>query len=121
LAGSPTGTLEPPEVFRRAWEAADRGREALTPGEAEELRVLRGQLLDTLRPTERARILEYDSARDHRATFAFEDRHVLDLFSRATRALPEPSRQRLQTLLGKAVAAGLAPATAAAPRAAATR
>ena len=121
LSRSPTGVLDPPDVFRLAWEAADRGLKALAPGEAEELRALRGQLLDALRPTERQRILEYDRVRAHRATFAFEDRHVLDLFARAARALPPPGRQRLQDLLGRAVAAGLVPPVEGAPSEAATR
>ena len=121
LSGSPTGDLDPPEVFRLAWEAADRGLTALTPGQTEELRALRGQLLATLRPTERGRILEYDRARAHRATFAFEDRRVLDLFARAARALPAPNRQRLQALLERAVAAGLVPPTEVAPLDTATR
>jgi hypothetical protein len=121
LSGSPTGDLDPPEVFRLAWEAADRGLTALTPGQTEELRALRGQLLATLRPTEHGRILEYDLARAHRATFAFEDRRVLDLFARAARALPAPNRQRLQALLERAVAAGLVPPTEVAPLDTATR
>jgi hypothetical protein len=121
LATSPTRVLEPPEVFRLAWEAADRGVEALTPGQAEELRRLRGQVLDTLHPTEREQVLEYDRVRAHRATFAFEDRRALDLFAGAVRALPTPSRERLQALIEAAVAAGLVPPGEAAPLGAARR
>jgi hypothetical protein len=109
LAASDSGVLEPPEVFQLANEAADRGQNALTPAEATELRTLQRELLDHLRPPERARVAEYDRARANRVVFPFENPHPLELVARGARAMPAQSRERLQELLGKAVAAGLAP------------
>ena len=118
LSQSSTGVLDPPDVFYLACEAADRGRAALTSGEALELKALRAEMLDTLRPSERARVREYDGARARRLAFPFENRDVLDLFARGTLALPARSRERLQELLAKAVAAGLAMSPETAPRSA---
>jgi hypothetical protein len=110
LAASDSGALDPPEVFQLANEAADRGQSALTPAEATELRTLQRELLGHLRPPERARVAEYDRARASRLVFPFENPHALELVARGARAMPAQSRERLQELLGKAVAAGLAPA-----------
>jgi hypothetical protein len=102
------GVLDPPNVFRLACDAADWGLSALAPGEAQELKELRQQMLATLRPEERQRARQYEGARGPRATLPFEDRDVLELFARGARALPVASRVRLQVLSGKAIAAGLA-------------
>jgi hypothetical protein len=107
LATSSAGALDPPAVFQLACNAADRGSWALTPEEAEELQVLRRQLLDALLPWEAQRVLEYDIARARRATLPFENRAALDLVARGTNALPAQSRARLQVLFAKAVAAEL--------------
>jgi hypothetical protein len=107
LSTSDGGVLDPPEVFQLASEAADRGLHALKPAEAAELRALQRELLDNLRPPERARVAEYDRARSRRVVFPFENPHVLELVARGARAMPSQSRERLQTLLGRAVAAGL--------------
>ena len=115
LSTSPTGFLDPAEVFQVSCEAADRGLAALTPAEAEELKALRRELLETLSRAERERLREYDAARARRVTFAFEDGAALESFARGARALPAQSRERLQSLLGKAIAAGLVPAGAVAP------
>jgi hypothetical protein len=115
LSTSSTGVLDPPEVFQLAREAADRGRSTLAPAEAAELRALERELLAHLRPPERARLAEYDRARSRRAVFPFENPYALDLVARGARAMPEASRQRLQVLLGKAVAAGLGRPPAASP------
>jgi hypothetical protein len=116
VLSSAPAALDPPEVFRLAYEAAERGMSGLTPGETEELRALQRQLLDTLRPTERERVRAYDRARSYRAPFAFEDQGVLALFARGARALPAARRARLQELSGKAIAAGLAQKGDGAPR-----
>ncbi len=121
LSRSPEGVLDPPEVFSLACDAADRGLSALTSGEAGELKALRHELLDKLRPSERQRVREYDSTRTRRVAFPFENRDVLDLFASGARVLPSRSRQRLQELLGKAIAAGLVLPTEGAPRPAAER
>jgi hypothetical protein len=107
LSASDSRTLDPPEVFQLASEAADRGLQALTPAEAAELRALQHELLGHLRPPERARVDEYDRARSRRVVFSFENPHVLELVARGARAMPPRSLERLRTLLGKAVAAGL--------------
>jgi hypothetical protein len=101
------GVLDPPEVFQLASEATDRGQRALTAAEAAELRALQRELLHNLRPPERARVAEYERARASRVVFPFENPHVLELVGRGARAMPPPSRERLQALLGRAVAAGL--------------
>ncbi len=99
--------LGPPEVFELARAAADRGQRALAPAEAAELRALQQELLDRLRPPERARLAEYDRARANRVVFPFENPYALELVARGARALPAGSLTRLQELLGMAVAAGL--------------
>jgi hypothetical protein len=108
LSRSPTVILGPPEVFRLASEAADRGSSALTAEERRELARLRRDLLEALSAVERAELRDYDRARTRRATFTFEDEEALRLFARGVRALPPRSRERLQALSGKAIAAALA-------------
>jgi hypothetical protein len=118
LSTNDNRVLEPPEVFQLAEEAADRGQGALAPPEAAELRTLQQQLLAQLRPPERARVADYDRARANRVVFPFENPYALELLAKGARALPARSRERLQQLLGKAVAAGLgAPAALASPAA----
>jgi len=112
LSTTTSGVPEPPEVFQLAAEAADRGRNALTAAEAEELRALQRELLSSLRPPQRRRLEEYERARATRGVFPFENPYALDLVARGARAMPEASRRRLQELLGKAVAAGLGPSAA---------
>lgn len=99
---------DPPEVFSRGYAAAKRGSSTLAPSEAEELRTLEAALLAGLRPAERQRVREYDRVRRERATLPGEDREMLGLFARGARALPTQSREHLQALYGKAIAAGLA-------------
>jgi hypothetical protein len=108
LSNSPGGVLDPPELFRLACDAADRGQGALTPAEAKELKALQRELVRTLRPAERRRVSQYDRARSLRAVFAFENRRALELYARGAQALPSRSRERLKLLLGKAIPAGLA-------------
>jgi hypothetical protein len=115
LSASTDGVLAPPEVFEVAREAADRGRHTLTGPEAAELAALERELLDHLRPPERARLAEYDRARSRRAVFSFENPYALDLVARGARDMPARSRERLRTLLGKAVAEGLRDGTGATP------
>jgi hypothetical protein len=102
------GALDLPDVFRLASDATDRGLSALTPEEAQEWKALRQQMVDSLRPDERQRALEYDRARGRRPTLPFEDREALELLARGARGLPPASRVRLQVLSGQAIAAGLA-------------
>jgi hypothetical protein len=108
LSQSPDGVLEPSQVFRLAYSAAERGRRALAPEEAQELQALRESLVQTLRPVERERVSEYESASVQRTTLPFEDRDMLDLFARGSAGLEAQARERLRALTGKAIAAGLA-------------
>jgi hypothetical protein len=108
MSSSVWSVPDPPEVFSRGYAAAKRGSPSLAPAEAEELRTLEAALLAGLRPAERQRVREYDRVRRERATLPGEDREVLGLFARGARALPRQSREHLQALYGKAVAAGLA-------------
>ena len=101
------GVLDPPELFQLASEATDRGLGALAPAEAAELRALQRDLLGHLRPSERARVAEYDRARANRIVFPFENPRALELVARGARTMPPENLKRLQELLGKAVAAGL--------------
>jgi len=125
MSSSLTGLLDPPEVFRRAHEAAERGSASLSAEEAQELVALKASLFDTLRPQERASVKEYEQARGFRATLPFEDRAALGSWAYGARSLPSRSQERLRSLLGKAVASGLrarpATATTGAPRTVAER
>jgi len=107
--------LQPPEVFRRAYTAANRGASALTEEETQELRSLKSAVVGALRPLERDRMRAYDRMGAGRDLLAGEDGRVLALFARGVRALPAPRRERLQALYGKAIGAALARS---APRAA---
>ena len=107
MTSSLSGVLEPPEVFRRAQEAAERGASSLTPAETQELKTLRAAVLAAMPPVERERVREYEKARGYRATLAFEDRAALGSYAQAARALPAASRDRLRALLGKAITAAL--------------
>jgi hypothetical protein len=89
---------------------AARGASALTADETRELQVLRSSVLFALRAPDRARVRSYERIKVGRDLLAAgEDAKVLALFARGVRSLPPHSRARLQELLGKAVASGLAP------------
>ena len=98
---------DPPEVFRRADVAANRGASTLTEDETRELRTLKSAVVGALRPMDRERVLAYDRVTVGRDLMQGEDARVLRLYARGVRALPPPRRERLQTLLGKAIAAAL--------------
>jgi hypothetical protein len=100
---------DPHEVFRLAWVAANRGAPALSEGEAEELRSIRKAVLFSLRPAERDRVRAYDRVSVSVDLLILEDAKVMTLFARGVRALPPARRERLQELLGKAIASALAP------------
>jgi hypothetical protein len=118
MSRSPIDVLDPPEVFARAYDATERGLTALSAPEAEELGALQRALLDALLPAERQRVREYDLVRARRAPLPMENRDVLRSFANGARALPPGSRERLQELSGKAIAAALALPSDASPRAA---
>lgn len=106
------GPPEPPEVFRRAQLAANRGVSSLDPEEAKELRSLRSAVVGSLRSVDRERVLAYDRVTAGRDLMVGEDARVLRLYARGVRALSPPRRERLQVLLGKAIAASLGRTTA---------
>jgi hypothetical protein len=109
---SPSGLLEPVEVFRIASEASSRGQGSLTADEAAELQALRREMLSALAPADRERLREYEDIRARREPFPVENASALPAYARAARALPPESLARLQALLAKAVAAGLETPTA---------
>lgn len=101
---------DPAEVFSRAETAAVRGMSSLPEGEAQELSALRLAVARSLSPTERQRVRGYERIRTGRELLSVsEDVKVLALFARGVRALPPEKRERLQTLLGKAIVAELGP------------
>jgi hypothetical protein len=113
LARAPGGSLAgSPAIFRAACDAADRGLGVLSPAEAEELQGLRVRLLAPLRSEERERVRAYDRARASGAVFPFDDTSVSALVAQGVRALTPAETERLQALLGKAIAAGMTAAEA---------
>jgi hypothetical protein len=114
MAISPSGLLEPAEVFRLAVDASARGVSTLSPEEAQELEALWRRLQEGLSPGQRARMREYERLRTQRPTYAFEDRAIVELLPAATRKLAPELRERLQVLYGRTVGAGLAAAAPAA-------
>jgi hypothetical protein len=101
---------DPAEVFSRAETAAVRGMSSLPEQEAQELAALRLAVARSLRPTDRQRVRGYERIRTGRELLSVsEDVKVLALFARGVRALPPEKRERLQTLLGKAIVAELGP------------
>ena len=121
LSSGPAGALDAPTVFDAATEAATRGLASLAYGEARELETIERELLDGLRPRDREHVREYDRARARGAVFDIETRFALVSYARGARALPAERLERLQSLLGKAVGAGLAPGTDSSPLAAPAR
>jgi hypothetical protein len=107
MANSVTGLSDPPEVFRRAHEATERGLSSMGAAEAQELRALRRDLVAAMSQADRRRLQEYDLARGVRVTMPFEDRAVAQAYARGARALPAAGRERMQALTAQAVAAGL--------------
>lgn len=107
LSTTRTYVPEPPAVFETAWGAAERGAPTLTASEAEELEALRQELVDALPPLDRERLRTFDQAHAQGAVFPFDARRGLLAYARGVRALPPDHQERLQALLGKAIAAGL--------------
>ncbi|HYU43275.1 MAG TPA: hypothetical protein VEQ84_14095 [Vicinamibacteria bacterium] len=101
---------DPAEVFSRAETAAVRGMSSLPEEEAQELSALRLAVARSLRPAERQRVRGYERIRTGRELLSVsEDVKVLALFARGVRALAPEKRERLRTLLGKAIVAELGP------------
>ena len=117
LSRSPTGSIEVPDIFETACDAADWGSWALSAPEAQELRELRERAIRSLGPVDRARVDEYDRARANGLVFPLDNRLGALLWARGARGLPPQGQERLRELLGKAVAAGISPPGVAASRA----
>jgi hypothetical protein len=99
--------LEPPDAFRRAYEAVGRGMSALTSAEIQELGALSTALYNTLPGRERQQLGSYiERVRDRQATSTAEDHAVSQLAKRAVLKLPPPRRARLQQIYTKAITAG---------------
>ena len=115
MASSAHRALEPPQVFRLAGDAVERGRAALGPSSGAELDRLTEALTAELPRAERKRLGEYlERVRVRAATAPFEDQEAVWLMARAARRLPAEKLSRLQDLFARAAAAGLQP-TASAP------
>jgi hypothetical protein len=107
MAGGDSRSNEPPELFRRAYLAAEQGTAALGEDETRELRGLMNGVLGNLRRVDRDRVRAYGRLHNQRDLLVDEDRKVLALFARGVRALPAARRERLQELSAKAIASGL--------------
>ena len=110
MARSGKGPLEPVDVFRRAYDAAEGGRASLGQAASDELDALNGLLAAELPEGERERLTAYLArVRSRAVTASYEDREAMWLMARAARRFPPDRLARLQALLGQAVAAGLPP------------
>jgi hypothetical protein len=102
--------LAPPQMFRLAGDAVERGRAALGPSSAAELDRLTEALRAELPRAERARLGEYlERVRARAVTAPFEDQEAAWLMARAARRLPAERLSRLQELFARAVGLGLQP------------
>ena len=115
MASSAHPALAPPEVFRLAGDAIERGRAALGESSAAELDRLTEALTAQLPRAERTRLGAYlERVRARAATAPYEDKEAVWLMARAARRLPADQLARLQELFGRATALALQP-TAVAP------
>ena len=111
MAASPTGLLDAAGVFEMARDATDRGAVALSADDARDLEAVQRELFDGLLPAERERLQEFDLARARGAVFPLDGKQALLVYARGARQLPPVSQERLRLLLGRAIAAALAPPT----------
>jgi hypothetical protein len=110
MASSAHRELPPPQVFRLAGDAVERGRAALGPSSAAELDRLTEALRAELPRAERTRLGAYlERVRARAVTAPFEDQEAVWLMARAARRLPAERLSRLQELFARAVALGLRP------------
>ncbi len=109
MGQSAAQVLDPAEAFRRMYFMTSRGLRALTPGEQRELGVLSTQLYAALPAGERSRLGSYiERVRNRQSTDPRLDAEMTRLAKAAALKMSPPRRARLQTLLEKAVAAGVA-------------
>jgi hypothetical protein len=96
--------LEPAEVLRRAYAAADRGRALLTPRVAAELDGLAGTLAAELPPAEGARVGHYLlGVRGRAVAVPYQDKEAVWLMARAARRLPMERLTVLQDVFAEAI------------------
>ena len=102
--------LAPSEVFRRATEAAARGRATLAPSAAGEMDSHTAALLAALTEDEADRLRNYGlRVGAGEATLPYEDDEAMWLTARGARRLPAERLDRLQSLYAQTVTAGLGP------------
>jgi hypothetical protein len=108
MSSSAAGVLDPPEVFRRSYEAAGRGLAALDRAKSQELATLNSALSNALSARERVQLADYiERVRSRRPTSPLEDAEMGRLVRRGANSLSATRRARLQALLAEAIAAAL--------------
>lgn len=108
MSSSAAGVLDPPDVFRRSYEAAGRGLAALDKVKSRELAALNSALSGALSARERVQLADYiERVRARRPTTPAEDAEMSRLVRRAALALAPARRARLQALLAEAIGAAL--------------
>jgi hypothetical protein len=114
MISSAPRALAPPQLFRLAGDAVERGRAALGQPAAAELDRLTEALTAELPRAERTRLGEYlKRVRARAVTAPFEDQEAVWLMARAARRLPADRLSRLQELFARGVALGLQPTASA--------
>jgi hypothetical protein len=102
--------LGPSDVFRRATEAAARGRAALAPSAAGEMDSHMAAVMAALTEAEAASLRQYlRRLAAGEATLPYEDDEAMWLTARGARRLPVERLARLQDLSAQAVTLGLGP------------
>ena len=108
MGRSAARVLEPAEVFRRSWDLASRGLDALNKPEARELSGLTQAIYARVAGRDRARLAAYVAkVRERETTSVALDQEMCGIMKAAVDKLPALQRERLQILFDKAIAAGL--------------
>jgi hypothetical protein len=110
MARSGSSAPQPTEVFRRAAEAAAKGKAALAPTASGELDSHMAALLGTLNEGEAERLRRYmDRVAAGEAMLPYEDNEAMWLTARGARRLPAERLTRIQQLNAQAITIGLGP------------
>lgn len=108
MGRSEAQVLEPPEIFRRAYQMASQGLASLTDSESRELGALTSALYASMSKKDRTRLGAYfDRVRARQLTLPEEDREMSSLFKDALLKLPSARLARLQALYEKAIRAAV--------------
>jgi hypothetical protein len=106
MSMSEAGVLEPPEVFKRALALGGKGIPRLGSAEVREMQVILDQAYRGLERSERKQLADYlGEVRGGGSTGPIADQSMCTVMGHAVAQLPGPSRERLQTLYEKAIAA----------------